>query len=393
MKILKIHFDPPSSKYGTGNFILNFSKQLSNSNYDVTNICCRRYEIELFERSKIKLCSIKFNRRLPFITFLFEFLILEFFSAYCLIKNYKTYNLVITYGEVGIISSIICKILKKKHIKYFFVLYKDIVFLRKKEKNKYKSKERSIKEKIIFLLEYLEDKLRIGLENFFLKFEKNFITGSRVTKKRIKDLKNRNILVNHYYHNLEIKEFNIRKEKNKKNLLLIGNDIYLKGLVKFLYIIKKDYNFYLKNIKVYIVGVSNTFEFENYVTNLNLKEIISFYPHTNKVSDFYNDIDIFVNLSLIEGWNISIIDAYLRKIKIFSTKVGCINEMFFQDENVKTCSKFNLDNINENLKKFILNKNNFNNENYFKLINKLNHNNITNNYIKFFEKIKNEKKN
>ena len=109
MKILKIHFDPPSSKYGTGNFILNFSKQLSNSNYDVTNICCRRYEIELFERSKIKLCSIKFNRRLPFITFLFEFLILEFFSAYCLIKNYKTYNLVITYGEVGLSLIHICR--------------------------------------------------------------------------------------------------------------------------------------------------------------------------------------------------------------------------------------------------------------------------------------------
>ena len=109
-------------------------------------------------------------------------------------------------------------------------------------------------------------------------------------------------------------------KKNKKNLLLIGNDIYLKGLVKFLYIIKKDYNFYLKNIKVYIVGVSNTSEFENLVTNLNLKEIINFYPHTNKVSDFYNDIDIFVNLSLIEGWNISIIDAYLKKIKIFLQK-------------------------------------------------------------------------
>ena len=133
------------------------------------------------------------------------------------------------------------------------------------------------------------------------------------------------------------------------------------------------------------MGVSNTSEFENLVTNLNLKEIINFYPHTNKVSDFYNDIDIFVNLSLIEGWNISIIDAYLKKIKIFSTKVGCINELFSKDENVKTCSKFNLDNINENLKKFILNKTNFNNDNYFKLINKLNHNDITNNYIKFLK--------
>ena len=53
------------------------------------------------------------------------------------------------------------------------------------------------------------------------------------------------------------------------------------------------------------MGVSNTSEFENLVTNLNLKEI-NFYPHTNKVSVFYNDIDIFVNLSLIEGWNISL---------------------------------------------------------------------------------------
>lgn len=393
MKILKIHFDPPSSKYGTGNFILNFSKQLSINDYDVTNLCCRRYEIESFEKSKIKLCSIKFNRRLPFVTFLFEFLILEFFSAYYLVKNHKMYNLVITYGEVGVISSIICKFLKKKHIKYFFVLYKDIFFLRKKEKDKYKKKESNIKKKIIFLLEYLEDRLRINLENFFLKFEKNFITGSRLTKKRIKNQKNKNILVNHYYHNLEIKEFNINKEKNKKNLLLIGNDIYLKGLLKFLYVIKKDYKFYLKNIKVYIIGVSNTFEFENYVNNLNLNEIINFYPHTNNVSHFYNDIDIFVNLSLIEGWNISIIDAYLRKIKIFSTKVGCINELFFQDENVKTCSKFNIDNINENLKKFILDNNKFNNEHYYKVIKKLNHNEITKNYINFFEKIKNEKKN
>ena len=173
-------------------------------------------------------------------------------------------------------------------------------------------------------------------------------------------------------------------------MLLIGNDIYLKGLLKFLNVLKLDYDFYFKNVEIFIIGVSNQDQFKSHIKFLNLEKIIKMYPHTNKIENFYENIDLFVNLSLIEGWNISIMDAYLKKIKIFSTNVGCVNEVFRKDDNVTICCKYNLKIINNALMKAIVEKKEFNNNHYNILKNKLEHNSITEKYIKFLNKLKNE---
>ena len=390
MKILKIHFDPPSSKYGTGNFILNFSSKLTENSHDVTNVCCRRYVHEKFDGCNIILCSSNFKKRLPFFTFLYEFLILEVYSSIHLLKNLRKYDHIITYGEIGFLASIICKIFKKTYIKYFFILYKDLVYLRKKEFSKLQITQNKFKQKIINFLNSQENYLRICLESYFLRFEQNFITGSSNTKKRILKKRKKNILVNYYYHNLDNHKPRSVNFGAKKKLLLIGNDIYLKGLLKFLNVLKLDYDFYFKNVEIFIIGVSNQDQFKSHIKFLNLEKIIKMYPHTNKIENFYENIDLFVNLSLIEGWNISIMDAYLKKIKIFSTNVGCVNEVFRKDDNVTICCKYNLKIINNALMKAIVEKKEFNNNHYNILKNKLEHNSITEKYIKFLNKLKNE---
>ena len=387
MKILQIHFDPPSTKFGTGNFIFNFSRKLIENNFKTTNLCSNRYDFENFGGCSIKYTSFRLKRRLPLITFIYEFLFLEIYSFLYLLKNISNYNIVMSYGEVGFLCSILCKIFKKKYVKYFFVIYKDLVYLRQKEINLYKKNNSNLKTKVYSLLNKVENIIRICLERYFIKYEKNFITASKLTKKRLRPNKGKKILVNYYYHNLDKRKHYSNTNNSKKNLLLIGNDIYLKGLLKFLHVIKKHYSFYLKNTNVFVVGISNMKEFKSYIEYLNLSEIINYKTHSNKIDDFYDNVDLFVNLSNIEGWNISIMDAYLKKIKIFSTRVGCINELFKNDENIKKCCKYNLNKINDDLKKFIIKEKKFNINHYEALLNKLKHEEISKKYIEFFKNI------
>ena len=137
----------------------------------------------------------------------------------------------------------------------------------------------------------------------------------------------------------------------KKNLLLIGNDIYLKGLLKFLHVVKKDYSFYLKNTNIFVVGISNMKEFKSNIEYLNLGEIINYKTHTNKIDDFYDNVDLFVNLSNIEGWNISIMDAYLKKLKFFQLELGVLMNYLKMMKIFKKCCKYNVNKINDDLKK------------------------------------------
>ena len=133
------------------------------------------------------------------------------------------------------------------------MLYKDLRKLKIKEfrENKLKFKKKKFHLLINFLIK-IEDVLRIFIESFFIKFERNFITASKLTKKRIinGDPK-KNVLINYYYHDLNNlgKTTNVNQHNDKINILLIGNDIYLKGIIKFLKVLALKKNFLKINVR------------------------------------------------------------------------------------------------------------------------------------------------
>ena len=94
------------------------------------------------------------------------------------------------------------------------------------------------------------------------------------------------------------------------------------------------------------------------------------------------DCDIFVNLSVIEGWNISLLDSYLNKKIIFTTKVGCVNEILLKNKNVIICDKKNDEKTSQKLKKLILENKIFDIDNrYFEILNILNDKKLNQDYF------------
>jgi glycosyltransferase involved in cell wall biosynthesis len=385
MNILKIHFDPPNKNYGTGRFIKEFSEKLIKLNNRVTNICCYRYEYEKFNNCKVILCNKLIKKRYPFITFIYELFYLEIYSLIYFIINKNKIDLIISYGDCGILVSFFSKLFKKPNVKYMFILYKDLVNAKIKEINKYRIKNENCKIFILKLLSFLEDNLRILLEKLILLTETNFITASKITKKH---LKKKNVLINYYYHHFNNLPYVNKKKRNKlKKILLIGSDIYSKGIVKFLEIISLDKNFYKENTEIFIVGISDIKTFEKYVIKFGLSGIINYYGHEKNIKKFYKNVDIFINLSLIEGWGISLVDAYLKKIQIISTKVGVVREIFVDDKNVITCEKNNINDIDKKIKNLIISNQPFNNNLYKKASRLLDHSKIDNRYLNFINKL------
>ena len=379
--IVQIHYDPPSTKYGTGNFIYNLTKSFLTQNLKVKNIFCNKYQPEKLIDSDYDMLGKRPNKRYPFITYCYELCILEFYSLFFLLKNRNKIKLVITYGDCGLFVSILSNFLKIKKINYFFVLYKDLCFLRDKEKIKNYNDKQTLKEFLAYTLNIFEDKLKIIVESIIIRLGNQFLTASTFTKKRIVN-KNKKVDLIYYFHthkNLKKRD----KEKNlKQNLLLIGNDIYLKGLVKFANIVEKDKNFYEKNCNINILGVSNIAKYESIIKSKKLENIIKISGHKNDIKDYYEKCDIFVNLSLIEGWNISLLDSYLNQKIVFTTKVGCVNEILLNNINVITCDKKNDKKISLKLKKLILEKRVFDiDSRYFEIIDILHEKKLNHDYL------------
>lgn len=196
------------------------------------------------------------------------------------------------------------------------------------------------------------------------------------------------MLINYYYHHFNNLPYVNKKKRNKlKKILLIGSDIYSKGIVKFLEIISLDKNFYKENTEIFIVGISDIKTFEKYVIKFGLSGIINYYGHEKNIKKFYKNVDIFINLSLIEGWGISLVDAYLKKIQIISTKVGVVREIFVDDKNVITCEKNNINDIDKKIKNLIISNQPFNNNLYKKASRLLDHSKIDNRYLNFINKL------
>lgn len=384
--IVQIHYDPPSTKYGTGNFIYNLTKSFLIQNLKVTNICYDKYECEKLENSNYLIVGTRHKKRYPLITYIYELIFLEISSLFFVFKNRNKIKLIITYGDCGVLVSIFSYFLKIKKINYFFVLYKDLCFLRNKEKKKQRNfrKNKNFKELLVSILNFFEDNLKIFIESIIIKIGNHFLTASTLTKKRIK----KKVDLIYYFHNLNIPNKEEANEKTKQNILLIGNDIYLKGLVRFINIVEKDKTFYQKNCNINILGVSNVNKFEFIIKSRKLDDIVKISGHRNDIKDYYRNCDIFVNLSMIEGWNISLLDSYLNKKIIFTTKVGCVNEILLNNNNVITCDKINDERTSQKLKKLILEKKLFDIDNrYFEILNILSHKKLNQDYLNLMKKI------
>jgi hypothetical protein len=353
----------------------------------VTNICYDKYECEKLENSNYLIIGNRHKKRYPLITYIYELIFLEISSLFFLFKNRNKIKLIITYGDCGILVSIFSYFLKIRKINYFFVLYKDLCFLRNKEKKKDKffKKNKKFKELLANILNSFEDNLKILIESLIIKIGNHFLTASTLTKKRIK---NKKVDLIYYFHNLNILKKEEINKKTKQNILLIGNDIYLKGLVRFLNIVEKDKFFYQKHCDINILGVSNINKFEAIIKSKKLDDTIKVSGHKNDIKDFYRNCDIFVNLSMIEGWNISLLDSYLNKKIIFTTKVGCVNEILLNNNNVITCDKTNDERTSQKLKKLILEKKIFDIDNrYFEILNILSDKKLNQDYLNLVKKI------
>jgi hypothetical protein len=395
MKILHIHLDPPGNHYGTGNFYRKITESLNKKNIFGTNICCDRYMADTFCESNIIFATKRIKKRFPLITYLYELIALEIKSFFYLIKNNKKYDLIITYNDCGILTYVLSKLYKKKYLKFFFHLHKTYIDLFYKEKQLYEKKietKFTKKKQIADFLIFLENYLRIFIENFFLNRVNLFFTCLQTTKKEILSYRKK---INKKYSIkvltiLYEKKINTKnKYKSKKNILMLASDLYHKGFTRFLEILSMN-NFELTKIyDINIIGLTNLVMANKYLLFFGLNKKIKIYGFVGDgINKFYQESFLFVNLSLIEGWNMAITDAYLSKKIIVSSKVGCINEIFNGNKNV---FPVNRKNNNEVFKKLIqINKKNikFKVDRKYKLIKKkLVPEFVINDYVNFFKSI------
>jgi glycosyltransferase involved in cell wall biosynthesis len=170
---------------------------------------------------------------------------------------------------------------------------------------------------------------------------------------------------------------------------MVASDLYHKGFTKFLEILSLN-NFELtKFYNVKIIGLTNLNIANEYLKLFKLEDKIKIYGFVGKqINKFYKESDVFVNLSLIEGWNMAITDAYLSKKIVISSKVGCINEIFKKNMNVFSFDRRNNNNFFKKLIEINHNNTKFKVDKKFNQIKKLLDNeSVIDNYIIFFKSI------
>ena len=161
-----------------------------------------------------------------------------------------------------------------------------------------------LKKKITDFLTYIENYLRIIIENYFLNKVDYFFTCLKDTKKEIlnyrKNIKKKNTTIK-VLTILYEKKINTNKEHSKKkNILMVASDLYHKGFTKFLEILSLN-NFELtKFYNVKIIGLTNLNIAEEYLKLFKLEDKIKIYGFVGKqINKFYKESDIFVNLGII----------------------------------------------------------------------------------------------
>jgi glycosyltransferase involved in cell wall biosynthesis len=170
---------------------------------------------------------------------------------------------------------------------------------------------------------------------------------------------------------------------------MVASDLYHKGFTKFLEILSLNNFELIKFYNIKIIGLTNLNIAEKYLKLFKLEDKIKIYGFVGKeINKFYKESDVFVNLSLIEGWNMAITDAYLSKKIVVSSKVGCINEIFKKNVNVFSFDRRNNNNFFKKLIQINRKNTQFKVDKKFYLIKKLLNNEfVIDNYINFFKSI------
>ncbi|ANU22491.1 glycosyltransferase family 4 protein [Planococcus donghaensis] len=180
------------------------------------------------------------------------------------------------------------------------------------------------------------------LSKLALRFSDNIITIANGVLRHVpKDkLLKYNGKITNIYTGFDFSEYQISdKENSKKNIGLSKNKLVIgylgsinerKGtdfLIDSFIRIKKIYN----DTELLVVGNVSP-GYENYWKNLMEKvlkygESIKYIPYSNKVSDIYSAMDIFILPSRSEGLPRVVIEAMAHKIPVISTDVGGVREI------------------------------------------------------------------
>ena len=155
--------------------------------------------------------------------------------------------------------------------------------------------------------------------------------------------------------NFNHKLVKIPNEENKYNFLMVSRLLIEKGIEDFIgaaRYFKNDLNItfnlvgeHKKNDKNYIS--SNTLD--NAIQN----KIISYYPYTDNIDNFFQKTTCVIHPSYREGLSTVLLEAAVYQIPIITTKVpGCI-DIILNDNYGFLCEKKNPKSIIENIKKLI----------------------------------------
>ena len=144
-------------------------------------------------------------------------------------------------------------------------------------------------------------------------------------------------------------------EENKYNFLMISRLLIEKGIEDF--ISAATYFKNNLNITFTLVGTykknDKNYVSKNILDNAIQNKIISYYPYTDNINDFFQKTTCIIHPSYREGLSTVLLEAAVHQIPIITTKVpGCI-DIILNDDYGFLCEKKNPESIIENIKKLI----------------------------------------
>ena len=170
------------------------------------------------------------------------------------------------------------------------------------------------------------------IRNWSINLADTIITPSEHLKKFISELGKNNKVIK-INNGIEITE--IRKENLNKsdiNLLIVSRLVIQKNINIVIEALKILNN---KNLKLTIIGQGGEFDkLKKLIKNLNLQNEIKLLGkiENNRIYEFLNDSDIFIQASNYEGLPHSVLEAINYEVPILSTEVGGCKDLLNNGE-------------------------------------------------------------
>jgi glycosyltransferase involved in cell wall biosynthesis len=146
------------------------------------------------------------------------------------------------------------------------------------------------------------------------------------------------IFVNPVY--VPVKELNYEKKYNKiKKILFVGRFVYAKNIFLWLEVtkeIKKNF----KNVEFILAGDGELLEkTKNYAKKLNIYDSCKFLGNVKyeNVAKLFYESDLFLLTSRYEGFGRVMVESYLNKTPVVSTKVSGANDIIINNETGFIC--------------------------------------------------------